>query len=137
MGAMKLGRQSAGRNPRPGSLGDIHQEASCRMKSALSSKRQPGVGVSKCDLLLMQAEKAVRRKVLLRKTIPLNLLTLLPGLLFIGTRSKVVLALFVATYPLVLVVRAILGRILSSWIGSEEILVRIEYVRLNPQAEPD
>ena len=107
------------------------------MKIALAPKRQQTVSVSKSDLLLRQAEKAVQQKVWLRKTLPLNLLMLLPGLLFVGTRSKVVLAVLVATYPLVLVVRAILARILSSRIGSEEVLLRIEYARLIAQAEPD
>jgi hypothetical protein len=60
---------------------------------------------------------------------------MLPGLLFIGTRSKVVLALFVFTYPLALLARAVLARLLSVSIGSEETLLRIEYARLLAQAE--
>lgn len=134
MRCAKLGQRQKARKPRPGSLGDIHQEATGRLRSALASTQLPVAPASGTDLLLMQAERAVRRKILWRKTLPLNLLTFLPGLLFIGTRSEAVLALFVLTYPLALVVRAILARILSAWIGSEEALLRIEYARLAAEA---
>jgi|GEM_PF-2827439 hypothetical protein len=105
------------------------------MRNALGSSQLPIAPTSESDRLLMQAERAVRHKIRWRKTLPLNLLTFLPGLLFIGTRSKVVLALFVFTYPLALVVRAILARILSAWIGTEEALLRIEYSKLSAEAD--
>ncbi|MCK5247941.1 hypothetical protein KAR02_13635 [Candidatus Bipolaricaulota bacterium] len=82
----------------------------------------------------MQAEKMVRRKVWLRRTLPLNVLMFLPGLLFVGTRSRLVLALFVATYPLVFVIRALLAQALSAWIGSEETMLRAEYEKLSSQS---
>ena len=105
------------------------------MKAALGSKKQQVAPFSESDRLLLQAEKAVRRKVWLRKTLPLNLLMFLPGLVFVGTRSKLVLALFVATYPLVFVIRALLAQALSAWIGSEETMLRAEYGKLSSQAE--
>jgi len=82
------------------------------------------------DTLLKSAEQAVRRRIWWRRTVPLNALFLIPSLLFVGTRSPVVLIVLVASYPLVFVLRAILARALSAWIGPEEILVRNEYERL-------
>jgi len=41
-----------------------------------------------------------------------------------------VLAVFVFAYPLVFVLRAMLARALSAWIGSEEVLIRREIERL-------
>ncbi|MFC2079607.1 hypothetical protein ACFLSZ_06475 [Candidatus Bipolaricaulota bacterium] len=46
-----------------------------------------------------------------------------------------VLVLFVATYPVVFVVRAVLGQALSTWIGSEEILLRTELEELNSRLD--
>jgi len=51
------------------------------MKIALASNWQQSAPVSKGDLLLQQAEKAVRHKLWLRKTLPLNLLMFLPMLM--------------------------------------------------------
>jgi hypothetical protein len=82
------------------------------------------------EALLARAERRVRTRIWLRKTVPLNLLFLLPGLFFVGTRSRLVLVLFVATYPLLFVLRALLARLFSALVGSEEILVREEYERL-------
>jgi len=118
------------RPPRPGSLRDLHGETSGRMKNALAPTPAPLSSAATDDLLLIEADRLVRRRFRWQKTIPLNLLTMLPGLLFIGTRSKAVLALFVLTYPLALVVRAVLARFLSARIGSEEVLLRREYERL-------
>jgi len=95
----------------------------------------PGPPTTDDDLLLADAERRVRRIVRLRKTLPLNLLFLVPGLFFVGTTSRLVLALFVATYPLLFVVRALLARLLSASIGPEEILVRRELERLRAQRE--
>jgi len=89
------------------------------------------------EALLAQAERSVRKRIWLRRNLPLNLLFLLPGLFFIGTRSRVVLALFIATYPILFVLRALIARFLSPLIGPEEILVRREYERLKGrQGEP-
>ena len=87
--------------------------------------------------LLARAERRVRTQLWLRKTLPLNLLFFLPGLLFVGTRSRLVLVLFVATYPLVFVLRALLARLLSALIGPEEVLVREEYERLRERRPDD
>ena len=46
-------------------------------------------------------------------SLPLHLLLLAPGLLFIWTRSRVVLAAFIATYPLLLLLRLFFARLLS------------------------
>ena len=89
------------------------------------------------EKLLARAERHVRTRIWLRKTLPLNLLFLLPGLLFVGTRSRTVLILFIATYPLVFVLRALLARLLSALIGPEEILVREEYERLRRRRPDD
>ncbi len=123
-------RSSRRRPPRPGSLAGIHNDATCRLQQALHSGAQGERGRTADDRLLLLAEQRVRRRVWLRKTLPLNLVFLLPGILFIGTRSRTVLALFVATYPLMFVVRALLARGLSAWIGSEDVLVRNEYEKL-------
>jgi hypothetical protein len=87
--------------------------------------------------LLARAERRVRTRLWLRKTLPLNLLFFLPGLLFVGARSRLVLVLFVATYPLVFVLRALLARLLSALIGPEEVLVREEYERLRERRPDD
>lgn len=76
------------------------------------------------------AEARVRRRLWLCRTLPLHLLFLAPGLLFVGTRSRLVLILFIAAYPLLFVVRAVLARLLAALIGPEEVLVRREYERL-------
>ncbi len=89
------------------------------------------------EAILAQAEQRIRRRIWLRKTLPLNLLFLIPGLLFIGTRSRLVLALFIATYPLVFVIRALLARLLSALIGPEEVLVRNEYARLRKEKKAE
>lgn len=130
----RVGQRSIERKPRANSIAGIYESASSRMKEAVGSGKRLAPHLES-DRLLFQAEKVVRRKVLLRKTLPLNLLMFLPGLLFIGTRSKVVLALFVATYPLVFVVRAVLAQALSAWIGSEEAMLRVEYEKLNSQSK--
>ena len=86
------------------------------------------------DLRLTQAQRNVDRRIWLRTTLPLNLLLLVPGLFFIGTRSSSVLFLWIASFPLVLVFRAILARMLSAWIGSREVLVRRELEQLTLDA---
>ena len=87
--------------------------------------------------LLARAEQRVRTRLWFRKALPLNLLFFLPGLFFVGTRSRLVLVLFVATYPLVFVLRAFLARLLSVLIGPEEVLVREEYERLRERRPDD
>jgi len=128
---VQASQTSMKRKPRANSIAEIYEDASCRMKAALGSKKQQHGPISESNHLLLKAEKAVRHKIWLRKTLPLNVLMLLPGLLFIGTRSRLVLALFVATYPLVFVIRAVLAQALSSWIGSEEIMLRMEYEKIS------
>ena len=85
------------------------------------------------EAILARAEERIRRRLWLRRALPLNLLFLMPGLLFIGTRSRLVLSLFIASYPLIFVVRALLARLLLALIGPEEILVRNEYERLQKE----
>lgn len=120
--------------PRVNLISGAYQDALCRMQGAFASKKRQVAHLSESDRLLLQAEKMVRRKVWLRKTLPLNVLMFLPGLLFVGTRSRLVLALFVATYPLVFVIRALLAQALSAWIGSEETMLRAEYEKLSSQS---
>jgi len=100
-----------------------------------NAPRHPDAPARANEALLLRAARAVRCKVWVRKTLPLNLVFILPGLMFVGTRSKIVLAIFAATYPLMLVLRAILGQLLSSRIGSEETLLRMEYQKLLTQFE--
>ena len=76
------------------------------------------------DLLLAHAERTIRRSLWLRKGLPLHLLLLAPGLLFVWTRSRLVLAAFIATYPLLLLLHLFLVRHLSRLVEPEEILVR-------------
>lgn len=128
---VQAGQTSMKRKPRANSIAGIYQDASCRMKAALGSKKRQYGPISESDRLLLRAEKAIRHKIWLRKTLPLNVLMFLPGLLFIGTRSRLVLAVFVATYPLVFVIRAVLAQALSSCIGSEEIMLRMEYEKIS------
>lgn len=97
--------------------------------------RQDDPGSPPGDPLLARAERNVRRKIWLRKTLPLNIILLLPGLLFLQTDSGVVLAGFVAGFPVLLLIRALLSRALSAWLGSEELLLRKEIHRLMRQAE--
>ena len=87
------------------------------------------------EALLAQAERTVRRRIWLGRTLPLNLLFLLPGLPLIETRSRVVLVLLIATYPALFALRAFLARLLSALIGPEEILVRREFERLQGRPE--
>ncbi len=122
---------------RPHSLAGIHQDACCRIRGELGTSHHHLSVPSSNEHLLLQAEKTVRRTLWLRKSLPLNLLMLLPGLFFAGTRSRIVLAILVAAYPLMLVVRAVLNRLLSAWIGSEETLIRAEYQRLVAQSKSD
>lgn len=89
------------------------------------------------DLLLARAERTVRRSLWLRKSLPLHLLLLAPGLLFIWTRSRVVLAAFIATYPLLLLLRLFFARLLSRLAEPEEILVRRAYERLRASTLED
>jgi len=96
-----------------------------------------GPGLRDGGSLLARAERRVRTRLWLRKTLPLNLLFFLPGSLFVGTRSRLVLVLFVATYPLVFVLRALLARLFSALIGPEEVLVREEYERLRERRPDD
>ena len=95
----------------------------------------PRIAFAEDEALLARAEQRVRRRIWLRRTLPMNLILLVPGLCFIGTRSRVVLAAFIATYPLVFVFRALLGRLLSALVGPEEILVREELERLRSRRE--
>jgi hypothetical protein len=113
-------------------LSEIQRDQRDRLRAGRGAHGQPPTAD---DLLLARAERRVRRTLWLRKTLPLNLLFLVPGLFFIGTSSRVVLALFVVTYPLLFLVRALLARLLSAWIGPEEILIRREYERLRMQRE--
>ena len=84
-----------------------------------------GIASGGDEAVLARAEQQVRRRIWLRKTLPLNLLLLVHGLRFIGA------------HPLVLVLRALLGRLLSALVGSEEILVREEYERLRGKRQSD
>jgi len=88
------------------------------------------------DRLVLEAERRVRRTIRWRKTLPLNLILLLPSVAFAATRSKLVLAVFVFAYPLAFVLRALLARALSAWIGSEDILIRREVERLRSRRAP-
>ena len=110
-------------------LGELQQDQRARIRGdrGMVTSGRELVGD---EALFVRAERHVRRRIWLRKSLPLNLLFLLPGLLFIGTRSRLVLALFVAAYPVLFVLRALLARFFSALIGPEEILVRREYERL-------
>ena len=82
------------------------------------------------DRLLLLAHKRVDRRIWLLKILPLNLLFAVPGILIGATRSSHILFLLIATFPLVLGVRAVLARLLSAWIGPRETMVRRELDRL-------
>ena len=113
-------------------LSEMQRDQHDRLRAGRGAPGPPPTGD---DLLLAAAERRVRRIVRMRRTVPLNLLFLVPGLFLVGTRSRFVLALLVATYPLLFVIRALLARLLSAWIGPEEILVRRELERLRAQRE--
>ena len=115
-------------------LAGLHRDQSDRIRTG----RDVPTFVSRLEgdqALLAEAEQRVRSRIRLRRTLPLNLLFLLPGLFFIGTRSRVVLALFIATYPALFLLRALVARFVSALIGPEEILVRQEYERLRGQRQ--
>jgi hypothetical protein len=122
------------RAPRANTVAGVYESTSGRLRQALHSDPVSSRALTSDDRLLDLAERRVRRRVWLRKTLPLNVILLVPGLLFSATRSKLVLAIFIATYPLVFVVRALLGRALSAWVGSEEILLRSELEKLRRDA---
>ncbi len=130
LGSIMKEHGRARRMPRPDSLIGVHEAATARLRAALHATKERTVAAGSDDRLLLEAERRVRRKVWLRKTLPLNLILLLPGLAFIGTRSKLVLAVFVFAYPFVFVIRTVLARALSAWIGTEDILIRREVERL-------
>ena len=83
------------------------------------------------DRLLLLAHKRVDRKIWFRRTLPLHLLFAIPAILIGATRSSRVLFLLIATSPLILVVRAVLSRALSAWIGPRDLLIRRELDRLS------
>jgi len=141
------GAASWSRHRLPGNQIPLHREGHVKPKKRISLLRElqqdqwarirgdhgmvtSGRELVEDEALLVRAERHVRRRIRLRKSHPLNLLLLLPGLLFIGTRSRLVLTLLVATYPVLFVLRALLARFFSALIGPEEILVRREYERL-------
>ncbi len=117
-------------------LTELQADQRARIRGGRSAS-SPAIGLSGDEALLARAERRVRARIWLRKTLPLNLLFLLPGLYFVGTRSRLVLILFIATYPLVFVLRALLARFLSALVGPEEILVREEYERLRRRRQND
>jgi len=117
-------------------LAELQADQQARIRGGRRAS-SPETGLRDGGSLLARAERRVRARLWLRKTLPLNLLFFLPGLLFVGTRSRLVLVLFVATYPLVFVLRALLARLFSALVGPEEILVREEYERLRGRRQND
>ncbi len=111
-------------------LAEMQRDQRDRIRAGRTDRARSTPPTTADDVLLARAERRVRRIIWLRKTLPLNLLFLIPGLFFIGTTSRLVLALFIASYPLLFLVRAILARLLSALLGPEEILVRREFERL-------
>jgi hypothetical protein len=99
---------------------------SFRREASYDARRTPSI----TEALLVQAENRVHRRIWVRKNLPLELLFLIPGLLSIGTRSRVVLLLSIAIAPLLFVLQALLARWLPVLIGPEGILVRRQYERL-------
>jgi len=123
------------RKARADSLIGVHEAATLRLRGALHGReKQPWTAID--DPLLLEAERRVRRTIRWRRTLPLNLILLLPSVAFAATRSKLVLAVFVFAYPLAFVLRALLARALSAWIGSEDILIRREVERLRSRRAP-
>ena len=117
-------------------LAELRADQRARIRESLHAL-PPSASFGGDEALLACAEQRVRRRIWLRRTLPLNLLLLVPGLCFIGTRSLAVLAAFIATYPLIFALRALLGRLLSALVGLEEILVREEFERLRRLYQSD
>lgn len=97
------------------------------------SRRRPSWTPTDDDLLLTKARRRVRRRFELLRDLPLEIAFAALGAYVLHRPSKGLLLILVLAFPLLLLLRHLIGHGLGRLVGSEEVLIRREFERLKDE----